>query len=153
MFHLARHPSETLYATHGLQSYAAKCSPPLVRYGLHDYAKPNELVLDPMVGSDATLVEASLRGRHAIGFDIAPLARLIAQVKAHPLHDESIAYAAEKIITRTQRDVFALKTKRHTAALDECATPPEFMNRDHWFHPHVATQVLAEMGNAISKLP
>jgi hypothetical protein len=32
----------TLYATHGLHAYAAKCPPPLVRYGLHYYSKEAE---------------------------------------------------------------------------------------------------------------
>lgn len=134
-------PSATLYATHGLQSYAAKCPPLLVRYGLRYYSKPNELVLDPMIGSGTTLVESSLLGRNAIGYDIDPLARLIAQVKARTLHDEPIARAAELVITRTQRDMSALKSNQHTAALCDRAAPPEFQNRDHWFHPYVATHL------------
>lgn len=133
--------SATLYATHGLQSYAAKCPPSLVHYGLRYYSNPNDLVLDPMVGSGTTLVEASLYGRNAIGYDIDPLARLIAQVKAHPLDDVNIARAAEKIITCTQRDLAALQANHHSAALCERATPPEFHNRDHWFLPQVAQQL------------
>lgn len=148
--------SATLYATHGLQSYAAKCPPALVRYGLRYYSKPNELVLDPMVGSGTTLVEASLLGRHAIGYDIDPLARLIAEVKGHPLDDVKIATIAAEIIKRASRDLDSLKSNRHTAALNERATPPEFRNRDHWFHPQVAEQLALlshHIGNAKTTNP
>ena len=72
----------TLYATHGLHAYTAKCPPQLVKYGLHYYSKPGERILDPMAGSGTTLVEARLMGRHPLGYDIDPLARLIAQVKS-----------------------------------------------------------------------
>ncbi|MGH9752352.1 MAG: DNA methyltransferase [Blastocatellia bacterium] len=64
----------TLYATHGLHAYAAKCPPPLVNYAIHYYSSPGETVLDPMAGSGTTLVEARLMGRHARGYDIDPLA-------------------------------------------------------------------------------
>src|SRR5215510_14796868 len=72
----------TLYATHGLHAYAAKCPPQLVRYGLRYYSKLGETVMNPMAGSRTTLVEARLLGRNVIGYDIDPLARLIAQVKS-----------------------------------------------------------------------
>ena len=72
----------TLYATHGLHAYTAKCPPQLVKYGLYYYSKPGERILDPMAGSGTTLVEARLMGRHALGYDIDPPARLIAQVKS-----------------------------------------------------------------------
>jgi len=47
-------PSATLYATHGLQSYAAKCPPHFVRYGLRYYSKANEVVLDSILAIDPT---------------------------------------------------------------------------------------------------
>jgi DNA modification methylase len=72
----------TLSGSHALHAYAAKCPPQLVRYALRYYSKPGETVLDPMAGSGTTLVEAKLAGRNALGFDIDPLARLIAEVNA-----------------------------------------------------------------------
>jgi len=38
----------TLYATHGLHAYAAKCPPQLARYGLRYYSRPDDTVLDPI---------------------------------------------------------------------------------------------------------
>lgn len=77
--------NDTLYATHGLHTFAAKCPPPLVRWGIERFSTPGETVLDPMMGSGTTLVEARMLERHAIGIDVDPLACLIAQVKATPL--------------------------------------------------------------------
>jgi len=119
-------------------SYAAKCPPHIVKYGLHYYSARGERVLDPMVGSGTTLVQARIQGRHAYGYDIDPLARLIAQVKAHPLRDAWIANAAETVTRRTKRDIAILNSKQPSAAARNRATPPDFENRDYWFHPQVA---------------
>ena len=62
--------SNTLYATNGIHSFAAKCPPQLVQYGLRYYSKVGDVVLDPMVGSGTTLAEARITGRDSIGFDI-----------------------------------------------------------------------------------
>ncbi|MBI1762943.1 MAG: hypothetical protein HYR56_16055 [Acidobacteria bacterium] len=128
----------TRYATHGLHTYAAKCPPQLVGYGLRYYSKPGETVLDPMAGSGTTLVEARLKGRHAIGYDLDPLARLIAKVKAQVLNDNEIERAYEALASRTMRDLAALKTNRMTRALQQRGQLPEFVNRDYWFLPEVA---------------
>jgi DNA modification methylase len=129
----------TLYATHGLHAYAAKCPPQLVAYGLRYYSKPGEVVLDPMAGSGTSLVEARLMGRHAIGYDIDPLARLIAQVKSRQVHDAQVEQAYEEIVRRVLNDLAALRARATTAALRERATPPDFLNADYWFDRKVAT--------------
>mgnify|MGYP006306576007 FL=1 len=116
----------TLYATHGLHPYAAKCPPQLVKYGLRHYSKPGEIVVDPMVGSGTTLVEARLMGRHAVGYDIDPLARLIAQVKSKGLDDASIVSAYEAVVERTARDLKALKSGEASTSLQEVAQPPDY---------------------------
>src|ERR1041384_2875689 len=131
----------TLYATHGLHAYAAKCPPQLVAYGLEHYSNPGETILDPMAGSGTTLVEARLMGRHAIGYDIDPLARMIAQVKSRQVHDSQIEQAYEVIAHRAAADVSALRTGTTTVALQERATPPDFPNLDYWFDSEVAASL------------
>jgi hypothetical protein len=123
----------SLYATHGLHSYAAKCPPHLVKYGLRYFSKAGERVLDPMVGSGTTLVEARLMGRHAVGYDIDPLARLIAEVKSTPIQDVRIERAYETVTKRVSRDLKHLHSGRVSHALRVRATPPNFPNRDYWF--------------------
>src|SRR5262245_2861349 len=89
---------KTQYASHGLHSFAAKFPPQLVRWGIERYSTPGQSVLDPMSGSGTTLVEARLLGRHALGVDIDPLARLIARVKATPLDGELIAVDSSALL-------------------------------------------------------
>src|SRR5262245_21860696 len=92
--------ADTLYATHGLHPFAAKCPPQLAKYGINRYSKRGETVLDPMMGSGTTLVEARLPGRNAVGYDIDPLARLIAGVKSRLVSDTSIEMACETVVKR-----------------------------------------------------
>ena len=142
----------TIYATHGLHAYAAKCPPPLVKYGLRYYSKPREIVLDPMVGSGTTIVEARLMGRNAVGYDIDPLARLIAQVKSRIIHDKHIEEAYNIITRKLARDVTALQSGTATSALRQRATPPDFHNRDYWFEKDVSA-ALAILSSHISNTP
>jgi hypothetical protein len=142
----------TFYATHGLHSYAAKCPPQLVKYGLHYYSKPGETILDPMTGSGTTLVEAKLMRRHAVGYDIDPLARLIAEVKSSKLRDSWIEQAYERIYQKTTKDIAALKSRNVSAALRARATPPEFDNRNYWFDKKVSA-ALAILAHHIGHTP
>jgi DNA modification methylase len=128
----------TLYATHGLHAYAAKCPPPLVQYGLRYYSKPNEKVMDPMMGSGTTLVEAQINGRQAVGYDIDPLACLIANVKSRKVSDAKIESTAGLLVKRVERDLTALRLAAPAKTLLDRATPPEFPNREYWFTPQVS---------------
>jgi DNA modification methylase len=127
----------TLYATHGLHSYAAKCPPQLVRYGIENFSSPGESILDPMVGSGTTVVEARLRGRNAIGYDIDSLACLIAKVKARKIDDKPIGDATELVLKHANNDIDALKKVNVSRELLARATPPNFYNIDYWFSPDV----------------
>lgn len=142
----------SLYATHGLHSYAAKCPPHLVKYGLRYFSKPGERVLDPMVGSGTTLVEARLMGRHAVGYDIDPLARLVAEVKSTPIEDARIKKAYETVAQRVSRDLTHLRSVKVSQALRVRATPPDFPNRDYWFRPEVL-EMLSILSSHIESVP
>lgn len=47
--------------------------------------KKNDIVLDPMMGSGTTNIEASLIGLKSIGIDANPFCKLIAQTKVDAL--------------------------------------------------------------------
>lgn len=127
----------TLYATHGLHSYAAKCPPQLVRYGIENYSSPGEIILDPMAGSGTTVVEARLHGRNAIGYDIDALACLIAKVKARIIDDNPIDNAADLVLKYARNDIDALQKGKASQEILARATPPNFLNIDYWFSPEV----------------
>ena len=73
--------------THWIHWYPAKMFHriPSVFLDTMGFAK-DSMVLDPFCGSGTVLLEANLRGHHAVGIDINPLAQLISSVKTTPLN-------------------------------------------------------------------
>jgi hypothetical protein len=127
-----------LYATHGLHAFAARFPPPLVDWAITKFSEPGSVVLDPMVGSGTTLVEAALLGRAAWGADIDPLARLIANSKATPV-DPDLILDAGSTIERLFRDGVLDDTWR-----------PALPDLEKWFRPEVASD-LSRLRAAIPK--
>lgn len=127
------------WGTHGLHAFAAKFPPQLAKYALRYYTRRGDLVLDPMMGSGTTLVEARVMGRHAIGFDIDPLARLMAKVKSTPVQTNSIREAAQEIVSRVSADISDLCTSFPSPEAKRRAALPSFHNRDYWFKTEVST--------------
>src|SRR5687767_8591244 len=136
---------KTAYASHGLHSFSAKFPPQLARWGIEAFSRPGQSVLDPMAGSGTTLVEARLLGRHALGVDIDPLARLIARVKATPLAPELVDAAAAALLAEVEADFAALTAAREHAIPFRDAfrdiVIPEFPNRDYWFLSEVSEEL------------
>ena len=128
----------TVRGTHGLHAFAAKCPPQVVAHALRYYSRPGDTVLDPMVGSGTTLVQARIMGRNAIGYDFDPLACLVSRVKSRPLSDAPIEKAYESVARRARQDLDALRKRKTPEAVRRRALPPEFPNRDYWFDPSVS---------------
>ena len=139
----------TQYATHGLHSYAAKCPPQLAKYGIENFSELGDTLLDPMVGSGTTLVEAKLSGRNAIGYDIDPLACLIAQVKCRELPDKSIEDAFDLIMENVNKQLNQSDTSIEGGENQKQFDMPEFLNRAYWFTPEVSNS-LSALSTAIS---
>lgn len=132
-------PAGYLYATHPMHAFAARCPPPLVGWALDSFSRPGDVVLDPMVGSGTTLVEACLRGRRAWGAEIDPLARLIAKVKATLIPAEGVEQ-----ITKEISDALESQT-------DE-GWRPDLPNLEKWFGQQAMTD-LARVRQAIQRVP
>ena len=79
------HSEHSRYASHNFHSFPAKFPPQLPRKFISSLTHEGDVVLDPMMGSGTTILEAYLLNRQAFGFDIDPLALLLTQVKVCPL--------------------------------------------------------------------
>jgi SAM-dependent methyltransferase len=92
-------------ASHNMHSFPAKYPPQLPRTFIEALTAPGNRVLDPMMGSGTTLVEAYLAGRQAVGFDIDPLAVTLARTKVTPLDAAAVHDIGAMILGRAQRAV------------------------------------------------
>lgn len=83
------------YLTHGLHRYKGKFYPQLCRSLINIAGiEAGDLVLDPFMGSGTTLVECAISRVDSVGFDLNPLAHLIASTKLELLQaptDELLA--------------------------------------------------------------
>ena len=69
------HNESSSYTTHTIHAFAAKFPPQLPRTFIKHLTQPGDTVLDPMMGSGTTVLEATLLGRRAIGVDLDPSRR------------------------------------------------------------------------------
>ena len=101
---LGFHGVDGRYATHGWHPFPAKFPPQLPRFFIEALSDPGETVLDPMLGSGTTLVEAQLLGRRAVGCDIDPLARMIAAAKLTPVDPVHALGSGERVLDEARLD-------------------------------------------------
>lgn len=99
------HDLDSSYASHNFHSFPAKFPPQLPHKFIVSLTAPGEVVLDPMLGSGTTIVEACITGRHALGFDIDPLALLICRVKVTSLDADEVSKIGAAISTQARRSV------------------------------------------------
>jgi hypothetical protein len=128
------HGSSSGYASHNFHPFPARFPPPLPRTFIQALTSPGDTVLDPMMGSGTTLLEAFLLGRYGIGFDIDPLALLLAQTKVTPLSARRVAQVGERIV-----EMAKLAVARERGRLEkELAERWDSRTRefvDYWFMP------------------
>ena len=115
-----RERQSTRYSAHGLHEYKGKFNPQVVRaigniLGLGHGAA----VLDPFAGSGTTLLECAHAGWTALGFDINPLAVLIANAKIHALRiaDGTLQRIADAVVAQVEPYVW-LSTNEDVTSRD-----------------------------------
>lgn len=137
-----RNQFRTGYATHGLFPYRGKFHPQMVKGILNVLGiRPGELVLDPMMGSGTTLVEAALMGIESVGFDISPFCRFMTAAKLDGFH---VPIEPLKEILNSSANLFRFFKDMSSGAVrigdsstdnKPLETPHEFP--DTWFQPEV----------------
>lgn len=135
------HSQDSSYASHDLHAFAAKFPPQLPGVFIKALTAPGDVVLDPMMGSGTTVVEAFLQARKAIGVDIDPLAVRLCHVKTTPLDTNKVSILGAKLLARAHQllsdsqaiaqaleDRFGRKTR-------------DFVN--YWFLPTTQRELMA----------
>jgi len=121
-----------IYAIH---PYPAMFHFMLVRKFIKEFSKEFDLVFDPFCGSGVSAGECLKLNRNFIGYDINPLAILIAKVRTTPQDIEELTNTLKKILTA--------KIKNFEI--------PNFPNIHYWFDEDVIEQ-LAQLKEAILKI-
>lgn len=136
------HSQDSGYASHNLHSFPAKFPPQLPHRFITALTAPGEVVLDPMVGSGTTVLEALLVGRQGIGFDIDPLALLISRVKSTPLDLERVVEVGNGVLKRATLAVQERKQELvKTLENQRNSRTRNFL--DYWFTPETQIELQA----------
>jgi uncharacterized protein YbaR (Trm112 family)/16S rRNA G966 N2-methylase RsmD len=91
-----------------MQKYWARKPHNVVADYIERYSEPNEVVLDPFLGSGVTLLEAVRLKRKAIGFDLDPFSILITEATIKGTNLPQLEAEFNSIRTDMQSDIDAL---------------------------------------------
>ena len=142
------HGENSRYASHDLHAFAAKFPPQLPRAFIRGLTEPGDSVLDPMMGSGTTVVEALLEQRKGIGLDIDPLAIHLCNVKTTPVDVDEIRDVSTRVINRANTLLKEITVVDHYLATKFDKQTREFI--DYWFNP-VTQRELASLIIAIQE--
>ncbi len=138
-------------SSHNFHSFPAKFPSQLPAKFIRSLTRFGDIVLDPMMGSGTTILEALLNRRNAIGFDIDPLAILITKVKTRPMKKHTLSLLGDSLISeaeltvRFSREVIISKLEHRW---DE--KTKQFV--DYWFAPDTQVEIQALL-DQIEKVP
>ncbi len=136
------HESSSREFTHDLHAFPAKFPPQLPRKFIDGLTQPGEVVLDPMVGSGTTLVEALLADRQAIGFDIDPLALRLCQAKTAFVSPLRAAQAGLDVLRKARVAVYEQRSALQ-GELGQRFDHKTLEFVDYWFVPEAQIELLA----------
>jgi DNA modification methylase len=135
------HGQDSSYASHNFHAFAAKFPPQLPRAFIRGLSFPGDVVLDPMMGSGTTIVEALLEGRQAIGFDLDPLAYLLSRVKSTPIKSEELIKVIELVISEAK--AFFIENRRVTRTLQKRFDERTRHFVSFWFLPETQRELMS----------
>jgi DNA modification methylase len=136
------HDEVSNYASHDLHSFPAKFPPQLPNKFITSLTVSGDIVLDPMMGSGTTVLEAFLTGRKGVGFDIDPLARLVAKVKTTTLDPHLLIKLNQRLYFRA-RETAQTKAKFLERKLEERWNDKTKDFVDYWFAEETQRELLA----------
>jgi DNA modification methylase len=96
------HSHDSSYSGHSFHAFPAKFPPQIPGVFIKGLTNLRDIILDPMMGSGTTLLEARLLGRKPIGFDIDPLATLISYSKVTSIDPDKASQYGEQVAERAE---------------------------------------------------
>ncbi len=145
------HDQDSSEMSHDFHAFPAKFPPQLPRTFITHLTRPGERVLDPMMGSGTTILEAVAQGREAIGFDIDPLAVMLTQVKVKPLNPGAVQSIGLDIADRAERALDQQPGSLEQALADRFQ-PQTRKFIDYWFSRETQLE-LGALLHEIERIP
>jgi DNA modification methylase len=136
---------------HNYHSFPAKFPPELPRSFILELTNPKEIVLDPMLGSGTTILEAFLCNRHAVGFDIDPLALLISKVKTSSPDLDKLCEYGSQVLAKAKASLQNEQPRLHDNLQVKWDTKTKTFV-DYWFLPQTQLELLA-LSQEIEQIP
>jgi len=127
---------------HNFHSFPAKFPPELPRTFIRELTSASETVLDPMLGSGTTILEAFLENRRAIGFDIDTLALLISRVKTSSPDIDRLCDIGSKVLAKAKDAIVNQQDKLQTE-LQIRWDPKTKAFINFWFLPQTQLELMA----------
>jgi len=136
------HGQDSGYASHNFHSFPAKFPPQFPRKFIKALTAPGDVVLDPMMGSGTTVLEAFLAGRRGVGFDIDPLALMLSKSKVTPLDVRQVGQIGNEILKQAES---ASRERRNELEkiLEERWDSKTRSFVDYWFARETQIELLA----------
>jgi DNA modification methylase len=148
---LGFHGQSSNYLSHDFHAFPAKFPPQIPHLFIEALTHPEQTVLDPMMGSGTTILEACRMGRSAIGFDIDPLALMLCQTKVSPLDIEKVLeYKYTVLKTASELATEQQEGLRRSVAERLDSKTQDFVG--YWFSPETQVELEA-LRQAISAIP
>ncbi len=137
------HGEDSGYASHDFHSFAAKFPPQIPRAFIRGLTHSGDIVLDPMMGSGTTVVEALLEGRQGIGLDIDPLALRLGRAKTMTFNPHDLRAAGQKVLTKANHLLSDGRRIEQSLAQFFDSQTKAFV--DYWFLPNTQCELAALM--------
>jgi len=135
------HGEDSIYASHNFHSFAAKFPPQLPRVFIHSLTNPGDTVLDPMMGSGTTLVEALLERRKGIGLDIDPLALRLGYAKTITIDRNKLRELGNKVLKKAYH--YLSEREKVQRSLSHFFDEKTKRFIDYWFFPNTQRELMA----------
>lgn len=131
-----------------IHPFPARMAPGLALAALSDLKTP-ATILDPMVGSGTVVAIARAKGHRAIGFDVDPLAVMVARVWTRTINPGEVRRQAQHVLVRSKKLALNLTVGE---AYPAGADPETRAFVRYWFDPYARIQ-LAALAISIAAVP